>query len=61
MPLWFVPNQQDTPLHEQMAVKTMVAMPTYNYESQEEYCVLFFAYKELEVSELKRDLTCPYL
>lgn len=49
VPLWFTPANPGTPLHAEIPVQTAVVMPTFSFETQTEFYVLFFAFDKLEV------------
>ncbi|KAM3570350.1 hypothetical protein VYU27_007573, partial [Nannochloropsis oceanica] len=50
VPLWYTSADPDTPLHPSMPIKTAIVIPTFSYEIQQEFYVLFFSFKHLTSS-----------
>lgn len=50
VPLWYTTADVESPLHPDMPIKTAIVIPTFNYEIQQEFYVLFFSFKIIEVS-----------
>lgn len=50
VPLWYTVHDNDALLHPNLPVKTAIVIPTYCYEIQQEFYVVFFAFHRVEVS-----------
>jgi hypothetical protein len=50
VPLWYTAADADTPLHPDIPIKTAIVMPTFSYETQQEFFCLFFSFQHIEVS-----------
>ena len=53
VPLWYTPTDPDTPLHPTMPIKTAIVMPTFSYEIQQEFYVVYFSFKVIQVSRVR--------
>ena len=50
VPLWYTAADPDTPIHPTMPIKTAIVIPTFSYEIQQEFYVVFFSFKHLTSS-----------
>lgn len=52
MPLWVTASSQlGTPWDADAPVNTAVVVPTFSHKMHVEYCLIFYAFKKVEVSE----------
>ena len=50
IPLWYTSSQPDSPLHSAgIGINTAVIMPTFSFEAQQEFYVVLFSFRKLEV------------
>lgn len=52
VPLWYTAADPDTPIHPTMPIKTAIVIPTFSYEIQQEFYVVFFSFKIIPVRRL---------
>ncbi|TFJ88672.1 hypothetical protein NSK_000241 [Nannochloropsis salina CCMP1776] len=50
VPLWYTAAEPDAAIHATIPIKTAIVLPTFSYEIQQEFYVLFFSFKRLTPS-----------